>query len=298
MTHIQNFLRFSRPHTIIGTTISIGTLYLLALSLSDFEQLHLETLGWTLLSCLGANIYIVGLNQITDIEIDKINKPYLPLASGAYTLRLAYIIIIISVILSLVIAFLVGPYLLATVVLSLILGTAYSVEPFRLKRFYFWAAFCIIAVRSFIVNLLLFLNFHHIINGQTSIPFIVWLLTGTILVYSIVIAWFKDLPDVEGDEKYEVNTLPIRLGIQRVFRIGVGLVIMTYVVLMLSTIFAELPVQQVVFGVSHLLLLLFFCWASWRVQLKQQKSIQRYYQVIWVLFFLEYFSFAFAGLAA
>jgi homogentisate phytyltransferase/homogentisate geranylgeranyltransferase len=28
------------------------------------------------------NMYITGLNQLSDTEIDKINKPYLPLASG------------------------------------------------------------------------------------------------------------------------------------------------------------------------------------------------------------------------
>ena len=30
-----------------------------------------------------ANVYIVGLNQLSDIEIDRVNKPELPLASGA-----------------------------------------------------------------------------------------------------------------------------------------------------------------------------------------------------------------------
>lgn len=31
------------------------------------------------------NVSIVGLNQLYDVEIDKINKPYLPLASGEMT---------------------------------------------------------------------------------------------------------------------------------------------------------------------------------------------------------------------
>ncbi|XP_020976068.1 aromatic prenyltransferase PT2, chloroplastic-like isoform X5 [Arachis ipaensis] len=34
-----------------------------------------------MVAALFMNIYIVGLNQLSDIEIDKINKPYLPLAS-------------------------------------------------------------------------------------------------------------------------------------------------------------------------------------------------------------------------
>ena len=50
----------------------------------------LSTAGWVagraLLQALGPallmNICIVGLNQLYDVEIDRVNKPYLPLASG------------------------------------------------------------------------------------------------------------------------------------------------------------------------------------------------------------------------
>ena len=42
--------------------------------------------GRALLQALGPallmNICIVGLNQLYDVEIDRVNKPYLPLASG------------------------------------------------------------------------------------------------------------------------------------------------------------------------------------------------------------------------
>lgn len=49
-----------------------------------------RTAGWVagraLLQALGPallmNICIVGLNQLYDVEIDRVNKPYLPLASG------------------------------------------------------------------------------------------------------------------------------------------------------------------------------------------------------------------------
>ena len=37
---------------------------------------------YALVPSLLINIYIVGLNQLHDVEIDRVNKPYLPLASG------------------------------------------------------------------------------------------------------------------------------------------------------------------------------------------------------------------------
>lgn len=295
MAFFKNFIRFSRLHTVIGTTLSITTLYVLALSFSDYQHLHVGTWLLTLLSCLGANIYIVGLNQITDVEIDRINKPYLPLASGAFSMQLGYIIISISVFISLAIALTLGRFLALTVILSLMLGTMYSLPPFRLKRFYFWAAFCIIAVRGLIVNLLLFLHFHATISLKTNLPPIVWLLTATIFIYSIIIAWFKDIPDMEGDKQFNINTLTLRLGAKNVFYIGNGLITFIYLSLMILPFYIELEISKNFFLAAHLFLLTALWIVNSRVNLHSKLSFRLYYQFIWILFFLEYITFAVAG---
>ncbi len=296
MSFITNFIRFSRLHTVIGTTLSITCLYLLALSFSDGQNWHLPTLILTLISCLGANIYIVGLNQITDIEIDKINKPYLPLASGTFSMQTGYRIIAISVVISMLIAFTLGRYLALTVWLSLMLGTMYSLPPIRLKRFYFWAAFCIIAVRGLIVNLLLFLHFNSIVNARENIPSVIWLLTATIFIYSIIIAWFKDIPDMAGDEKHNIRTLSLRLGARNVFYIGNGLITAIYIGLLIAPFVLELHLQTAFFVAAHLFLLTTLWIVNLRVRKHLQTHFAKYYQFIWLLFFLEYITFAVAGL--
>ena len=295
MNFILNFIRFSRLHTVIGTTLSIVCLYFMALSFSGGHVQDYKLLLLTILGCLGANIYIVGLNQITDVEIDRINKPYLPLASGAFSMRLGYVIIITSVLISLAVAIYLGKYMLLTVLLSLALGTAYSLPPFRLKRFYFWAAFCIIAVRGLIVNLLLFLHFHYNINGQQNIPIIVWLLTATIFVYSIVIAWFKDIPDMEGDRKFHIHTLTLRMGARNVFYLGNGLLSLVFMSLAVVPLLVSLPINAWLFAVAHLLFLIALWTAIAKVKLNSQLSVRRFYLFIWILFFLEYVTFAMVG---
>ena len=290
------FIRFTRPHTIIGTSLSIAALYLLALAYSNQADWHLDLLAYTLLSCLGANVFIVGLNQLTDVDIDRINKPYLPLASGEYSMRTGYWLVGLSVALSLAIAIWIGGYLLWTVSLSLFLGTIYSLPPIRLKRFHFWAAFCIIAVRGLIVNLLLFLHFHSMINGMHNVPPAVWLLTGTIFVYGLVIAWFKDIPDMEGDSQFSIHTWTLQFGAQRVFRVGNGLIMAVYLSLMVLPIWLELGISAPILVGAHLLFLLLLWIAGRRVQLQERASGFRYYQFIWLLFFLEYISFATAGM--
>ncbi|MBK9017561.1 MAG: homogentisate phytyltransferase [Saprospiraceae bacterium] len=214
----------------------------------------------------------------------------MPLASGAFSMRTGYAIIIVSVLISL--ALYLGKYMLLTVLLSLILGTAYSLPPFRLKRFYFWAAFCIIAVRGLIVNLLLFLHFHFNLNGQQDIPTIVWLLTATIFVYSIVIAWFKDIPDMAGDRQFNIKTLTLRWGAKQVFFIGNGLISLGYLGLAIAPFVLNLSINKSLFSIAHLVFLVALWLAIAKTKLQSQASVRQFYLFIWILFFLEYATFA------
>ena len=64
--------KFSRPHTIIGSTISITTLYAMACQHIAFLD-HWLLLILAILTGITCNIFIVGINQIEDVEIDNAN---------------------------------------------------------------------------------------------------------------------------------------------------------------------------------------------------------------------------------
>ncbi|MGB3078455.1 MAG: homogentisate phytyltransferase [Saprospiraceae bacterium] len=289
---IRNFLLFSRLHTVIGTLISIFSLYLIALSSHHDVQGTIHYLLLTWIACLGANIYIVGLNQLTDIEIDKLNKPYLPLASGAYTKSLARRIIGIALLISVSLGIYCGGFLLATIIVSLFLGTIYSLPPFRLKRFYFWAAFCIIAVRGLIVNFGLFLHFNSVINHSTDIPATIWMLAGTIFVFSLVIAWFKDIPDIKGDQNHKINTLSIKLGAKKVFLLGNLILLTLYAAIVALVIRRSEYGNSILLSISHSLFIIILLIVASRVNPSDKRSVSRYYQFVWLLFFMEYIIFA------
>lgn len=53
-------------------------------------------IGLTALLC--GNAYIVGLNQIYDVEIDRINKPYLPMAADLLTTANAWKVVVVCAI--------------------------------------------------------------------------------------------------------------------------------------------------------------------------------------------------------
>ena len=46
----------------------------------DWSLLPRAALG--VLALLAGNGYIVGINQVYDVSIDKVNKPFLPIAAG------------------------------------------------------------------------------------------------------------------------------------------------------------------------------------------------------------------------
>ena len=293
MHRVRNFIRFSRLHTVIGTAVSVTALYYIAVAAGKGNWSgHLQHLVLTLLACLGANIYIVGLNQITDIEIDRVNKPYLPLASGAYTVSLARRILFLALLPALAIGIFYGGFLLATILVSLFLGTIYSLPPIRLKRFYFWAAFCIIAVRGLVVNFLLFLHYQWVINHSTRVPPVVLLLAGVIFIYSVVIAWFKDIPDMEGDRRHRISTLTLDLGANRVFLAGNGILLLVYVAVMAVVVLYPGFWQTQLLLVAHGFFLLVLLYAMLRTIPSGRRSMSRFYQLVWVLFFLEYIVFS------
>ncbi|KDO43842.1 hypothetical protein CISIN_1g0208381mg, partial [Citrus sinensis] len=68
---LDAFYRFSRPHTVIGTALSIVSVALLAVEkVSDISPLFFTGVLEAIAAALMMNIYIVGLNQLSDIEID------------------------------------------------------------------------------------------------------------------------------------------------------------------------------------------------------------------------------------
>jgi homogentisate phytyltransferase / homogentisate geranylgeranyltransferase len=91
MSFLSSLWQFSRPHTIIGTTLSVAALYLITIATNNIptntilSPTNLQLILGAWLACVFGNIYIVGLNQLYDIEIDRINKPHLPLASGEFS---------------------------------------------------------------------------------------------------------------------------------------------------------------------------------------------------------------------
>ena len=97
---LRALYKFTRPHTIRGTILAsiAGTIR----ALLDTPG-AIATANWGLLlpravlgmvALLLGNAFIVGINQIYDDDIDKLNKPFLPVASGEMSKLFAWVTVI------------------------------------------------------------------------------------------------------------------------------------------------------------------------------------------------------------
>lgn len=292
---VRAFWEFSRPHTIIGTSLSVWVLAFLATTPAQL----FGGFGWVVLAawlaCLAGNVYIVGLNQMTDIDIDKINKPFLPVAAGDFSQKMGWLIVGICGVLALLLSAIAGWWLGVTVWVSLAIGTLYSVPPIRLKRFPLFAAICIFTVRGVVVNLGLFAHFRQMLGQTVAITPMVWLLTAFIVVFTVAIALFKDVPDMDGDKQYQITTFTLLLGKQKIFLISVGIIFACYLGMMGGVLLWQTGLNTPLFIIAHTILGIILGWRSRRVNLAKKTAIAAFYQFIWKLFFLEYILFAVAA---
>lgn len=290
---LDAFYRFTRPHTMLGTAVSVVSISVLAAGPGLFAPEIVKVMFQALFSALLMNICIVGMNQIFDIEIDRVNKPYLPLAAGDFSRSTGIFLVVITGLASLMIGISSKSLpLMVTLLGSLLLGIAYSTDfPFlRWKRHPVAAAMCILTVRAVLVQLGFFYHMQFALPGRvmpTSRPII--FATGFMLLFSIVIALFKDIPDVSGDKAAGVKTLSVRLGQRRVFWICIWLLEAAYVVGAAVAIAGQGSLLvRLLAATLHVVVGALIYQQATRTNLEDPNSIYDTYMDIWKAFYLEY----------
>ena len=287
MKNLKILWQFSRPHTIIGSTLSILSIFAVAIGTSTVVYMPVLLLPLSLLTAWTCNIYITGLNQWSDVEVDKINKPWLPIAAGTLSKQNALRIVVVCGVVALATAaYLSMPFFL--LILSIMaIGTAYSLPPLKFKRSHIMAAAAISVVRGLLVNIGFYMHFRHEITGEWSFTPAIIPLTVFVTAFSLGIAWFKDIPDTEGDAVYQFSTLAVTSGRQRAFIAGVVIVSFAYVFIIFTALMGHLLAPRY-YILTHSAALFLFLYQARSLQVADNLKVKRFYLFFWGLFFLEY----------
>lgn len=291
------FVKFTRPHTIRGTILGsfAGCARALLESAAVIDWALLPTAVLGMLALLLGNAFIVGINQIYDVRVDKINKPFLPLAAGEMSVRLAWGIVVSSALTGLAIVRLCFSRLIfGLYAFGMSFGALYSIPPFRFKRYPALAAITISCVRGFLMNF----GVYHATKSALGIPFTwsppITFLAVFMTIFACVIALSKDLPDIKGDRAEGVPTFASRMGPRKLIRVVVALLGINYLGAIATAVFAPAGAfRRVVLGLGHLVLGTRLFLYQRNIDPNSQTSIKDFYRFIWQLFYSEYLLFPF-----
>ncbi|GAY62642.1 hypothetical protein CUMW_219510, partial [Citrus unshiu] len=206
LKNINAIFQFTRPFFLLGVTIDMTSVSLLApQQFADLTPTFFIGLLKAIVPGLLVNIYEVGVNQLYDVEIDKINKPDLPLASGDLSIGAGITITCTCLLMSLAIGIMLrSPPLISTIIMWVALSSAYSVDlPFlRWKRNPFLA------------------TMYGVLERGLAMP-----LVAVKCWFCVLLVLLKDMPDVDGDKEHGIQSSVLWLGVYMLLVVYGALVI-------------------------------------------------------------------------
>jgi 4-hydroxybenzoate polyprenyltransferase len=210
------FLEFSRPFTLLAPALGFASGAATAAGAAPREPWSATLLlypGIGLVMAAVLNAASNALNQIYDLDIDRINKPRRPLPSGRLSLHQAWTFTWMTYFVALALAWLVAPRgrheCFWIVAVATIITVLYSAPPFRTKRLGIWANVTIAIPRGVLLK----------VAGWSAVKTIAgtepWFIGAIFGLFLLGASTTKDFADMEGDARGGCRTLPIIYGVRR-----------------------------------------------------------------------------------
>ncbi len=149
------------------------------------------------------------LNQIYDLEVDRVNKPRRPLPSGRIGLAEAWVLTLFLFLAALLLAWLVSTQTLILATAAAALTTVYSVPPLRTKARGIWANVTIAIPRGLLLKVAGWSCARTVLQPE---PWFIGLIFGLFLLGA---SSTKDFADIKGDAAGGCRTLPIIYGVRK-----------------------------------------------------------------------------------
>ena len=151
-----------------------------------------------------------AVNDWYDRHVDAINEPQRPIPSGRIPGRWGLYIAIFWTLVSLAVAFALGPWVFGAALLGVVLAWIYSAPPLRLKRNGWWGN---AAVGLSYEGLAWFAGAAVLLNGLPPAPILQLALLYSLGAHGIMT--LNDFKSVQGDLQMGLASLPAQLGVDR-----------------------------------------------------------------------------------
>jgi geranylgeranylglycerol-phosphate geranylgeranyltransferase len=149
------------------------------------------------------------VNQACGVDEDRINKPYRPIPSGKITVEEAYGLAFLLTMISLWRGFTISLTFGLWTAVILFFAVFYNLKPFQARK-YVWVNLLWMSVSRGLLPLI-------VIWSAFRSPFELkpWLLGSIAFLWVFAFQTTKDIPDVEGDRRFGIRTLPVVYGVEK-----------------------------------------------------------------------------------
>lgn len=213
---LRPYVELARPFTLLAPALGMLSGALTAIGAPPHEVWSWAVVAPMVYGAAMAAIFNAGsnaLNQIYDLEIDRVNKGKRPLPSGRMTIAEAWRFTIVAYVLTLVLAWMVAPqgrhecFWIVTV--AVIATYIYSAPPLRTKQHGLWANITIAIPRGLLLK----------VAGWSAAKTVMgvepWFIGSIFGLFLLGASTTKDFADIEGDRLGGCETLPILYGVKR-----------------------------------------------------------------------------------
>ncbi len=271
----KKYIEILRPVTCFFGSLIVFIGALLALGSENFGVfLSIPSNIFKLLAAMVVYFFVVGsgntINDVVDIEIDRVNRPNRTIVRGAFTEKQVVIYYIYQIL---------GILFLASA------GASLSPNPSLIPAM---VAFFLMVSFTYSLKIKstgLLANLMVAFSASLGFPFgaffvldfktvvilpQIWLVYATAFFFLLGREIGKDLEDIEGDRQFGVKSIALKWGITtaRVFILGTTLCVC--VIFVLAMIWYNFNVLLIIFGSISIILLFIGNWAFWK-DIKEKK---------------------------
>jgi chlorophyll synthase len=212
---------------------------------------------WLLIAgVLLAGPLMCGTSQVVndwyDRHVDAINEPNRPIPSGRIPGRWGLYLALIWTTLSLLLAWVLGPWVFGASLIGMALAWAYSAPPLRLKSNGWWGNLAV----GFTYEGLAWVTGAAVMLGGTMPD---WRILALAVLYSIGahgIMTLNDFKAIEGDKQMNVRSLPVQLGVDGAARLASIVMAVPQAVVIALLLAWDKPAHGIAVGVVLLIQLL------------------------------------------
>jgi 4-hydroxybenzoate polyprenyltransferase len=216
MSKLKSYVELARPFTLAPPALGVVSGAVTAWGAGHSRPplglgLALPVLYGTLMAAV-LNASNNAINQIYDLDIDRVNKPKRPLPAGALTIPEAWGFTLVTAVGAWALAWLAAPggrrECFWIVVFTTFLCWAYSAPPLQTKRRGLWANLTIAIPRGLLLK----------VAGWSTVKTILgvepWYIGSIFGLFLLGAASTKDFADIQGDKAGGCRTLPIEYGVK------------------------------------------------------------------------------------